>query len=1116
MSDREYPLTPGQERMWFLQRVDPDDVSENLVTVRRLTGPLDPAAFQRAVDTVVGRHEPLRASFAEVDGAPVQRIDGGARVGVAVHDLRAAADPEAAAVSRAGRRGLEPYAPDRGPLLRVELYRTGERTHVLLVAAHHLVSDGWSIRLLLDELVTAHDAAVAGQVPRLPSVEGGFGDHVMWQRSRAAGPAADRALAHWSAELAAPPARGLPPAAAPARPAPDRDRATSWVRAGVDGALAAAVEGCARSRGCTPFMAWLALYQLLVARHTGQDDLVVGAPTAGRERSADEHLIGCFTAVLPLRADLGGDVTFEGLLDRTRSAVTGALSHPQVPYERLLGALGTAREEGQRQLFRHWFNLHTEAAPAPARAAAASGATAPGVLRVEALPGEPAPTPFDTALDAWPHADGLHLVLGHDPAVLDGAAAQALLDRLPLLARAAVAQPGVPVAELSLLAPGEHGSLLHGPADTAAAGDEDETVVSLLLRQAARTPDAPAVRDGERVLSYRELLAEAQRAAVAVRAMGALPGTPVGLHGERSAASVAGIWGILLAGCGYLPLDPGLPPERARAMLNRAGATAVLTTTATTTTATTASGTTDAGLGLPTAALSPHIADPGTPAHPTDPAHPADPATFADPAGPAPGDLAYVLHTSGSTGEPKAVAVPHRALTARVRWMGEAYGLGPGERVLQFAALGFDTHVEEIFPALTHGAEVVLLPVPAAELPDWLGGPDGGALTVLDLPTAYWQELVAAGPSVPWPPALRTVVLGGDQVAAASVAAWRERFGDRVELWNTYGPTEAAVIATATRLGAADTHGRPGIGRPIAATGAYVLDDGRRPVPAGVPGELWLAGAGIADGYLGRADLTADRFTDDPYGPPGPGAPPAAAGRGRMYRTGDLARLRPDGTLEFLGRRDRQLKVRGHRVEPAEVEAALLRHPGVARAVVDLHDDAGRQTLAAWVVAAPGTDAPQPDALRRHLRGLLPAHLVPDAYAVLDRLPLTVRGKVDRAALPAPGGAADGATGPATVRTPPRTDAEHLVAEVWAEVLGLEQVGVHDDFFTLGGHSLLAVRVLARLRAALGLDLPVRTLFTAPTVAGTAAAVEDLLLAEIDALSDDEVHALIQEGGPAR
>ncbi|MFB7945289.1 amino acid adenylation domain-containing protein [Kitasatospora phosalacinea] len=1096
MSDREYPLTPGQQRMWFLQQLDPSDVSENLVTLRRLTGPLDPEAFRRAVAAVVARHEPLRTSFAEVDGVPVQRVADRVEVPVALHDLRAEPDPEGAALRLAEACGGRPYATARGPLLRIELYRTGEREHVLLLAAHHLVSDGWSIRLLLDELLAAHRAAADGREPQLPPLPGGFGDHVMWQRARAEGPAADRAAAYWAAELAAPPGRGLPPGTPPpprpatAPDAPDApDGRAHWVRAEVDAAAAAAVEGFARQYSCTPFMAWLALYQLLVGRHTGQDDLVVGAPTAGRERRADEHLVGCFTTVLPLRADLGGGAGFATLLERTRSTVTNALSHPQVPYERLLGELGTARGEGQRQLFRHWFNLHTEsAAPAtPAPDATGTGtATATATadpLRVDALPGLPAPTPFDTSLDAWPAADGgLHLLLAYDPAVLDAAAAQALLDRLPILARQALAEPGRPVTTLSLLSPDEDGALLRGPDGVP---DDPETVLDLLLRQAALTPDAVALRDGERSFSYRELLAGARRAEAAVREVGALPRTPVGLYGARSAELLAGMLGVLLAGCAYLPLDPALPGPRLRAMLDGAGATAVLATP----------DAPAADTDLPTAR--PALLD-----APLDAPQPADPEGQFEPSAPA--DPAYVLYTSGSTGEPKAVVVPHRALLARVRWMGAAYGLGPGERVLQFASPGFDTHVEEVFPALTHGAEVVLLPVPSAELPDWLGGPQGRTLTVLDLPTAYWQELVAAGPAVPWPPALRTVVLGGDQVASAAVAAWRGRFGDRVELWNTYGPTEAAVIATACLLGPADAVARPGIGRPIAATVAHLLDDGGRPVPPGVPGELWLGGDGLADGYLGRPGLTAERFAADPFT------------GGRMYRTGDLARLRPDGALEFLGRRDRQLKVRGYRVEPAEVEAALLAQPGVGQAVVDLHDEAGRQLLAAWVVPAEAERPPHGEELRQRLRAVLPAHLVPDVCLPLERLPLTVRGKLDRAALPSPAAVAPAGAVAAAARVAPGTDAEFLVAEVWSEVLGLDpdRLGVHDDFFALGGHSLLAVRVLARLRAALELDLPVRVLFTSPTVAGTAAAVEELLLAEIDALSEDEVRSLIDEGAP--
>ncbi|MET9442273.1 amino acid adenylation domain-containing protein [Streptomyces sp. NPDC006610] len=1078
MADREYPLTPVQERMWFLHRLDPDDTSENLTTVRLLRGPLDASALERALAAAAARHEPLRACVTDTDGTPVQRVTATGPVLVR-HDLRGTPEACREAVRRAELRGAEPYRLDRAPLFRAELYRVADDEHVLLLGAHHLVSDGWSIQLLLRELAHCYAAFTAGGEPELRPLTAGYGDHVMWRRSRLAGPEADRALAHWTAELAEPPGPGLPPGS-PVPPGATEPGPSAPARARVDAATADAVAALAGRHGCTPFMAWLALFQILVGRHTGQEDVVVGTAFAGRERAEDEELVGCFTAVLPLRADLGGEVTFAGLLSRTRRTVTGALTHPHVPYEKLLGTLGSARGAGQPRLFRSWFNLHTESA------ASGDGGEEFGAgtgLRIEPLRTDPPPTPFDLSLDAWPAPDGIDLVLMHNPALLAPGAAQALLDRLPLLARAAAADPDTPVDRLPLLAPDETGALLRGPdVPGTAAG---ETVVTWLLRQAAATPDAPALEDESAglVLGYGDLLAAADRVARQLRAAGALPGTPVGLAGARSAQTVTGMLGILLAGCAYLPLDPGLPEPRLAAMLRQAGATAVLA----------GAGSRTVPGGPPTVEL-PSL---------TAAADRADEPAPERPAAPAPTDPAYVLYTSGSTGEPKAVVVPHRALAVRVGWMREAYRLGPGERVLQFASLGFDTHVEEIFPALCSGATVVLLPVPSAELPDWLAGPSGDRVTVLDLPTAYWQELVAAGDRVVWPSALRAVVLGGDQVHSRAVAAWRERFGDRVELWNTYGPTEAAVIAAAARLGPDDALVRPGIGRPITATGAYVLDPARRPVPPGVPGELWLSGDGLADGYAGSPELTARRFTEDPFGPPG----------ARMYRTGDLARQRPDGALEFLGRTDRQLKVRGHRVEPAEVEAALLGHPAVAEAVAGLYDDAGRQSLAAWIVPRPGAE-PEAAQLLHHLGGLLPGHLVPSAVVVLARMPLTSRGKIDRAALPAPGaaGQAAGRTGSGTA---PRTEAEQLVAEVWEEVLAVRGIGADDDFFALGGHSLLALRAVARLRAALGVDVPVRTLFTAPTVAQTAVAVEDLLLADIAALSDAEVEEMIKEGDPA-
>jgi acyl-coenzyme A synthetase/AMP-(fatty) acid ligase len=432
------------------------------------------------------------------------------------------------------------------------------------------------------------------------------------------------------------------------------------------------------------------------------------------------------------------------------------------------------------------------------------------------------------------------------------------------------------------------------------------------------------------------------------------------------------------------------------------------------------------------------------------------------------------------------VLVEHGALAGRVRWMREAYGLGPGDRVVQFASLSFDAHAEELYPALTGGASVLLLPGGAPTLPDVLRTPDGARVTVLDLPTAYWHRLTEGLDAVTWPEPLRLVVIGGEQAHAAAVARWRARFGDRVRLVNTYGPTEATVIATAAMLGAADTARLPSIGRPIGGAAAHVLGRYGEPVPPGVPGELYLGGAGLSRGYPGHPALTAERFVPDPYGPPG----------SRLYRTGDRVRRRRDGDLEFLGRFDGQVKVRGFRVEPGEVTTALLAHPGVRQAVVTAAGD----RLVAYLVGSAA-----PDEVRRHLAATLPAHLVPSGWVSLDELPLTVTGKVDLAALAAPGPL------PAAEFVPPRTDAEVLVAEVWERVLGqdVDRVGALDDFFALGGHSLLATRVAALLRNAIDADVPIRMVFDHPTVAELAVAVEELLIEQLSVLSDAEAVRLL-------
>jgi amino acid adenylation domain-containing protein len=466
------------------------------------------------------------------------------------------------------------------------------------------------------------------------------------------------------------------------------------------------------------------------------------------------------------------------------------------------------------------------------------------------------------------------------------------------------------------------------------------------------------------------------------------------------------------------------------------------------------------------------------------------------PPGARPGEVAYVIYTSGSTGTPKGVAVEHRALAARVAWMRAHYHLQPGDQVLQFAALSFDTFAEEVYPCLAAGATLVLGPAGGDSLEDFLAAGHGAELTVLDLPTSYWHELAARVDGIRWPPALRLLILGADQVDAAALARWWQVFGDRVRVLNTYGPTEATIVASAAELvgpGAAppDPARRPPIGRAAAGSTLHVLDEWLNPVPVGVGGELYIGGAGVARGYLGRPGLTAERFVPDPFGPPG----------ARRYRSGDQARLRADGQLEFLGRRDDQVKLRGYRVELGEIEAALTGHRQVRQAVAAVREDApGDRRLVGYVVPTPGP-APTGEQLRRHLGRTLPEHMLPSRFVLLDRLPLTASGKLDRTALPAP----DGRAASTQPYVPPRSPAEELAAEVWREVLGLARVGALDDFFALGGHSLLATRVVARLREQVGVEVPLRAFFTDSSLSGFAATLEQLLAAEIAELSDDEV-----------
>ncbi|WP_330242055.1 amino acid adenylation domain-containing protein [Streptomyces sp. NBC_00525] len=1084
-------LTHGQKRLWFLHQMDPDDPSYNIPLVLRLTGELSPPALRAAFDSVAARHAALRSRFPAEDGNPAALVEEPGPVPVEFHDLRGAADRPAPLIAE---RTNQPFDLARGPLLRVTLLRTGDTEHVLCVVLHHIVADGWSLNVLRDELAAHYTAHLRGEDAGLPAPPA----HPADLEREADEAATGEALAYWRDRLDGAPALELPlDRPRPEHPSPDGAFHTQLLTGA--GPL---IDALARTRRCTPFMVLLAAYQATLHRCTGQRDFCVGVPTAGRAGPDAERAIGYFSRTLVLRSELSGAPTFADLLRRARTTVLGAFAHDRIPFEELAESLKLDRDPGRTPLFQTMLTVHTQ------DAGLLRDASFAGLGCTELDPGMRA-CKFDLTLDVRRDGADVVAVFGYRTDLLDAAWAARLGRRFETLLRAAVADPDTPVHLLPLLDAAEATAL-----EAAGRGprlpEGPPTVYEAIARTVRERPVSEALRGRDTSLTYAALWEETGRLAARLADEGVRRGDTVGVLLPRGPRAVVAMLAAWRAGAAYLPLDPDYPAARLAYMVADSGTAVVITSRA------------GAAAAVPGSVRTLYAED-------TD----STGGAGESPTGPLPDDPAYLVYTSGSTGTPKGVLVPHRALAERVRWMREGYGITAGDRVLHCASLSFDTCAEELFPALAAGAALVVAD-PDATLPDQLAEDFTADVTVMDLPTPYWHHLVGDLDLVAWPDGLRLLILGADQVRSTAVATWRERFGDRVRLVNSYGPTETTVIATTADLGAPDTRARPPIGTPIGGVTATVCDEHGGPVPPGTPGELLIGGTGVTYGYTGRPGATARAFVPDPYGPPG----------SRRYRTGDLVRHRADGALEFLGRLDGQVKVRGYRVEPGEVENALLAQPGVAEAVVV----ARRDTLVGYVVPATGlaptktaqpngaADAPgisdgaaaapahpdraaaapalaglDPAGLRSAVGALLPAHLVPASILVLDRLPLTPNGKLDRAALPAP----DQRPELRASYLAPRTEAEELVADIWREVLEIDRVGALDDFFDLGGHSLLATRVIARVRATADLTVPLRTLFTHRTVAAFAEAVEAALLAEIDALSEEEAAALLAADGDA-
>jgi amino acid adenylation domain-containing protein len=1074
------PLSYAQERLWFLDRLDPGQSTYNIPLALRLDGQLQLPAMAAALGEIVRRHQTLRTTFEARGEEPVQVIGPALPVPLPLVDLAGLSedlrDAEARRLATAEAR--RPFDLARGPVLRACLLRlrtdrdgrAGDAAeHAALLDVHHIASDGWSTGVLVRELAALYGAATAGRPSPLPELPIQYADFAGWQRRWLAGDVLAAQLDYWRRTLAGVPALQLPT---------DRPRpAVASFRGGslpfaLPEALGGALLALGRTRGASVFMTILAAFQALLSRWSGQEDVAVGSPIANRTRAEVEGLIGFFVNTLVLRGDLAGAPSFEALLDRTREAALGAYAHQDLPFEKVVGEVQPERDLSRSPLFQVMLLLQN----AQDAQAARGELRLPGLtLKPQAMEGGAAK--FDLTLGLGEGPRGLVGGLEYARDLFDEATAARLLGHFETLLTGLVAHPGQPVADLPLMPEAERRQVLLDWNATGPGLAAGLCLHELFAAQVARTPGATALVDGERRLTYGDLDAWTNRLARHFRALGVGPEVRVALCVERSAAMVAAMLGVLKAGGAYVGLDPRYPKDRLAFMLEDAAAAVLVTE--------------ERLLGLlpETAARVVRLDDAETAI-----AIEGESALPLAGRGALPGNLAYLIYTSGSTGRPKGVAIEHASAAAMVGWAREAFSDAALAGVLAATSICFDLSVFEIFVPLAWGGTVIV-----AENALALSTlPAAGEVTLVNTVPSAIAGLVRTGglPAglLAGPPGGLTVNLAGEALQRELVEEIYRQPGVR-EVRNLYGPSEDTTYSTWTTVAPARSAADrpPAIGRPLAGTRVYLLDARLAPVPLGIPGELYLAGAGLARGYLRRPDLTAERFVPDPFSTSP--TPPTTGGE-RLYRTGDLARYRLDGDLDYLGRIDHQVKVRGFRIELGEIEAALVTHPAVAEAAVLVREEAGGDRgLVAYVApreAANAVDAGTLAAtLRGDLRRQLPDYMVPGRFAVLPRLPLTPNGKVDRKALLALSIETSATLGETGGRgyVAPRTPVEELLAGIWGQMLGISEVGANDNFFDLGGHSLLVTRMVSRIAETFGVELPLRRLFEAPVLAAQAAQI---------------------------
>ncbi|WDD36886.1 amino acid adenylation domain-containing protein (plasmid) [Nostoc sp. UHCC 0926] len=1045
----DLPLSFAQQRLWFLDQFEPNSPSYNIPVALRLVGTLNVAALDQSLQEIIHRHEALRTNFVTLDGQPTQiireeRTRKRQQEIISIVDLKhlSTTKQESALQQLAQQQAIEAFDLASEPLLRATLLVLSQTEHVFLLCMHHVVSDAWSINVLIQELAALYNAYSQGQFPSLAPLPIQYADFAIWQRDWLQGDVLQSQLIYWQQQLAnAPALLSLPT---------DRTRPAVQTFAGAYQQFALSIEltdrlvKLSQEQGCTLFMTLLAAYDILLYRYTGQEDILVGSPIANRNRNEIEGLIGFFVNTLVMRTDLADNPSFSELLSRVREVALSAYAHQDLPFEMLVEALQPERDLSYTPLFQVMFVLQN----APMSALELTG------LTVTPLMTEATTAKFDLTLSMQNTTTGLVGVWEYNTDLFDASTIARMTGHFMTLLESIITNSQQQISQLPLLTASEQQQLLVDWNNTQVDYSFDKSIHQLFEEQVQRTPDAVAVVFEDQQLTYQQLNCRANQLAHYLQSLGVKPDVLVGLCVERSLSMVVGLLGILKAGGAYVPLDPDYPQERLSFMLEDAQIPVLLTQQ-------------QLLEKLPQHQAQIVCLD-------TDWQFISQLSQDNVSAGVQATNLAYVIYTSGSTGRPKGVMIPHGAIANHCCIIQEAYKLVESDRVLQFASINFDASLEQIFPTLIAGATLVLRGSDVWTPTNFQKIISDFGLTVVNLPTAYWQQLAQEWVKtqvLDTNSQLRLVIVGGDVMLPEYVAIWQQSTMSRVRLVNAYGPTETTITATLfeilPQLSEDINLKKMPIGRPLPNRTVYILDRYLQPVAIGVPGELYIGGVCLAKGYLNRPELTQEKFIPNPF----------SDATERLYKTGDLARYLSNGNIEYLGRIDNQVKIRGFRIELGEIEAALNTHPQIQQAVAIVTEDIpGNKRLVAYVVKS--DESLTTNQLRQFLKQQLPEYMIPSGFVTLDNLPLTPNGKLDRKALPTP----DGESSREHEYVAPRTAIEQILTNIWQELLLKEKVSIHDNFFEIGGDSILSIQIVSRAKNS-GLQITPKQIFQNQTIA---------------------------------